>query len=364
MTECNFHSKKALGSIFSFFSGSGFLDLGFESEGFRVELVNEYNTDFLKAYQYNREKFKIKPPKYGHHLCSVEEFLSNSIFSEQVKASKSKGLVGFIGGPPCPDFSVAGKQAGKHGENGKLSRTYIDIILQEKPDWFLFENVKGLYRTAKHRAFFDELKHDLLNAGYSMAERLVNALEYGAPQHRERIILIGFSESLRSKLGLPEGEIGEQQFPWKKYAQRDASFLIKNKEQTPRDQTVQYWFELNKVTEHPNNRGFVPRAALSKFLTIQEGDDSRKSGKRLHRNQFSPTACYGNNEVHIHPTEPRRITVAEALAIQTLPKEFSFPDDMSLSSMFKTIGNGVPFILAKGLAKTLKSMLASLSNEP
>ena len=165
MTECNFHSKKALGSIFSFFSGSGFLDLGFESEGFRVELVNEYNADFLKAYQYNREKFKIKPPKYGHHLCSVEEFLSNSTFSEQVKASKSKGLVGFIGGPPCPDFSVAGKQAGKHGENGKLSRTYIDIILQEKPDWFLFENVKGLYRTAKHRAFFDELKHDLLNAG-------------------------------------------------------------------------------------------------------------------------------------------------------------------------------------------------------
>lgn len=363
-TNPDFHHEKSLGSIFSFFAGSGFLDLGFETEGFRVDLVNEFNKEFLKAYQYNRQRLNIAAPKYGHHPESVEEFISNRKFSKQVKESKSAGLVGFIGGPPCPDFSVAGKQAGKHGENGRLSRTYIDLILQETPDWFLFENVKGLYRTAKHRAFFDELKQDLLNAGYSMAERLVNALEYGAPQHRERIILIGFSDSLRKKLDLPQGEIAAEDFPWKAFAPHDAQFLIKNKEQSPKEQTVQYWFELNDVNNHPNNRGFVPRAALSKFLTIQEGDVSRKSGKRLHRYQFSPTACYGNNEVHIHPTEPRRITVAEALAIQTLPKEFSFPDDMSLSAMFKTIGNGVPFILAKGLAKTIKSMLDSLSNEP
>lgn len=72
---------------------------------------------------------------------------------------KNEGrLTGFIGGPPCPDFSVAGKNKGRDGENGRLSQSYIDIILEMKPDFFLFENVKGLYRTSKHREFFDHLK--------------------------------------------------------------------------------------------------------------------------------------------------------------------------------------------------------------
>ncbi|WP_200850688.1 DNA cytosine methyltransferase, partial [Klebsiella pneumoniae] len=71
-------------------------------------------------------------------------------------------LIGFIGGPPCPDFSVAGKNKGRDGENGKLSQSYIDIIVEMKPDFFLFENVKGLYRTLKHREFFEHLKEQLM----------------------------------------------------------------------------------------------------------------------------------------------------------------------------------------------------------
>jgi len=70
-------------------------------------------------------------------------------------------------------------------------------------------------------------------------------------------------------------------------------------------------------------------------MTVAEGDDSKKSYKRLHRWRYSPTAAYGNNEVHIHPYLPRRISVAEALAIQSLPKEFELPTNMTLSNMFK-----------------------------
>jgi len=124
------------------------------------------------------------------------------------------------------------------------------------------------------------------------------------------------------------------------------------------DLTVDYWFKKNNVSEHINNiNQFRPRAALSKFNSIKEGDVSKKSFKRLHRYRFSPTAAYGNNEVHIHPIEPRRISVAEAMAIQSLPKEFSFPDDLSLTNMFKTIGNGVPYLLGNGIAKTIKYFL-------
>ena len=95
------------------------------------------------------------------------------------------------------------------------------------------------------------------------------------------------------------------------------------------------------------------RAGLSKFEIIAEGDDLKESYKRLHRWRYSPTAAYGNNEVHLHPYLARRITVAEALSIQSLPKEFEISDKTTLTDMFKMIGNGVPFLAAKGLAETV-----------
>ena len=91
--------------------------------------------------------------------------------------------------------------------------------------------------------------------------------------------------------------------------------------------------------------------------TIEEGDVSKKSYKRLHRWRYSPTVAYGNNEVHLHPYKERRLSAAEAMALQTLPKDFELPADMSLTDKFKTIGNGVPFLLANGIAKTIDDFL-------
>ena len=95
--------------------------------------------------------------------------------------------------------------------------------------------------------------------------------------------------------------------------------------------------------------------------TIMEGDDSRKSYKRIHRWRYSPTVCYGNNEVHLHPYKERRLSAAEALALQSLPPDFCLPENMSLSDKFKTIGNGVPYLMAYGVAMTIQDFLKSLS---
>src|SRR5699024_1972529 len=88
-------------------------------------------------------------------------------------------------------------------------------------------------------------------------------------------------------------------------------------------------------------------------ITIPEGESRGKSFKRLHRWRYSPTAAYGNNEVHLHPYLPRRISVAEALAIQSLPEWFELPQNISLSSKFKMVGNGVPYLLSYGIASEL-----------
>ena len=125
--------------------------------------------------------------------------------------------------------------------------------------------------------------------------------------------------------------------------------------------TIQHWFEKNDVENHPNaSHHFVPRAGLAKMKIIGEGDDRKKSYKRLHRWRYSPTAAYGNNEVHLHPYKNRRLSAAEALAIQSMPKEFYLPENMSLSNMFKTIGNGVPYLASLGIANTVSDFLNRL----
>lgn len=353
--------------IFSFFSGSGFLDLGFEMSGFSIELVNEFSSAFIGAYKYSREKMGLTKPRYGYSNTDINDYLGDlsAELKSQVSKSKADGsFVGFIGGPPCPDFSVAGKQKGRHGDNGKLSLSYVQLIIEQQPDFFLFENVKGLWRTAKHRAYYEELKEMLLPY-YSMTERLTNSLEFGVPQDRDRILLFGVHKKYGKDI---------DDFDWSKYMKYNLSdikgmswptsesFAIDNQkscpDDIPRELTVQYWFDKNNVEHHPNGgESFIPRNGITKMLTVDEGDDSKKSYKRIHRWRYSPTVCYGNNEVHLHPYKARRLTVAEALALQSLPPNFALPPEMSLTDKFKTIGNGVPFLLAEGIAKTIKDFL-------
>lgn len=361
-------------NIFSFFSGAGFLDLGFEVESvYNIVYVNEFHKAFNDIYQYSRGKMGLQLPEYGHHVEDITELLQEDkldALKELINKSKGQTLTGIIGGPPCPDFSVAGKNKGKDGENGKLSGTYTKIICNTKPHFFLFENVKGLYRTAKHREFFEQLKNRFKKAGYCLTERLVNAIEYGAPQDRERIILIGIHKSTVKQLNIPVSGTELLDFPWDKYK----SYQLDDIKSRPwptvspycensispvpdgiiKELTVEYWWKKNDAEHHPNaNMYFKPRAGIVRFMSKDEGDDKKKCFKRLHRWRYSPTAAYGNNEVHIHPYKPRRITVAEALAIQSLPKEFELPTTISLSDAFKTIGNGVPFLLANCIAKSI-----------
>lgn len=357
--------------IFSFFSGSGFLDLGFETSDFEIVMVNEYYKPFLDAYRYSREKMGIPEPAYGYYNGDINDFLTvkkEEIALDIADARKDGTLVGFIGGPPCPDFSVAGKNRGSEGENGKLSQSYVDLIVSQKPDFFLFENVKGLWKTARHREFFEKLKGELHAAGYLTTERLTNSLEYGAAQDRDRILMFGIQSSL---LDDPEKI---DKFPWDAFRQYDLE-VVKNMpwpdtdpfvqgnstvcpSNIPEELTIEYWFKKNDVTHHANASDFFkPKAGLIRMQTVMEGDVSKKCYKRPHRWRYSPTAAYGNNEVHLHPYEERRMSVAETLAIQTLPKEFQLPPDMTLTDKFKTIGNGVPFILSQGIAKTVYRFL-------
>ena len=369
-------------TLFSFFSGIGLLDLGFEDEGYSIALVNESHAPFLQAYKYSRTLLKKQEPFYGYYSDNVIDFLSGKLKRNLALFIARRRLIGdvigFIGGPPCPDFSVGGKNRGQEGANGVLTQTYSDLIRIYQPDFFLLENVKGLWHTQRHREFYDKIKAAIQFSGYVTTDKLINTIEYGVPQNRERVLLIGISRSLvrgmELNIGNNEVNIPQGIFRWDKYAKYQATeafqyswpktskFEVDSNLPPPHDVplelTIENWFQKNDVMKHPNSEHhFNPRSALQRFLTIDEGDDKKKSFKRLHRWRYSPTAAYGNNEVHLHPYKARRLSVAESLAIQSLPKEFELPPDMTLTNMFKAVGNGVPYLASRLIAKTLKDFL-------
>lgn len=370
-------------SIFSFFSGAGLLDLGFEQPNYNIVLVNEYNSEFLRAYQFARDQRGIQNPKYNSYCCDINEFLNgekNTLLHKYIAAERElNNLVGIIGGPPCPDFSVGGKNKGRDGVNGALAQSYIDLIINCCPDFFVFENVKGLIKTAKHREYYNDLKRQLQVSGYAIADKLLNSLCFGVPQDRERIILIGIKNGMPNLKNFINDD-NEIEFPWFEHATYNDASAIKNlkwptsqplsidiRRKIPTaikdysELAVETWFKRNDVKNHPNGLDtFNVKAGLPKITTIEEGDVSRKSFKRLHRWRYSPTAAYGNNEVHLHPYKIRRLSVAEAMAIQSLPDWFVLPADMSLTNKFKVIGNGVPVLMAKAIAETLNDFLDKL----
>lgn len=352
--------------VFAFFSGLGFLDLSFETEeGCNVVLASEFQSEFARSYSYAREQMGIKSSK--PIVGSSEDFLSGEkaqLLERKIRESRKLGhKVVFIAGPPCPDFSVAGKNRGGSGENGRLTRVYFDMVLKFKPDAFVFENVKGLYRTKIHREFFEKMKKRIHDDYGATDEKLMNSLWFGAPQDRDRIILIGVKG--RKSVTIPwesEFKFSQEQIARINWPTSD-EYVEDSKRGcpagVPKELTVQYWFDKNSVGNHPNAGDcFKPRQGLKRFKLVQEGDDSRKSYKRLHRWRYSPTVAYGNNEVHLHPYQSRRITVSEALSLQGLPKKFSLPADVTLTDKFKMIGNGVPFQMGKGIVAYVRSVFS------
>ena len=361
-------------SVISFFTGGGFLDMGFEEAGFNVVWSNEANAVFADLYSYGMTKWKqFKNPGACAVNISCIKKIENVFAPEIIKTAFPSGkpaLFGIIGGPPCPDFSVCGKNEGGNGINGRLSKTYVHRILSIMPSFFVFENVPGLYKTKKHRDFLRKLETILEKAGYCIDLKILNALEFGVPQDRERLIMIGIQNNIvKSCLGcnIKNNERGWFVWPESTYADAKEKYqwptIVKEKSQiivppaVPLELTVYSLLGGNNDPEKLPNGKDCFKTYSNKFDKIREGEVNRKSFKRLHRYRFSPTACYGHNEVHLHPWAPRRLSVREAMRIQGIPDTYTLPDDATLSAKFSLVSNGVPVPLAHEVAMSLKCFL-------
>jgi len=364
--------------VLSFFTGGGFLDLGFELNGFEVVWTNEAKSIFADMYEYGVTSWRrsVYPGPRDAKISdrrSIAAITSKDIL-DLAFLGKKPPLFGIIGGPPCPDFSQGGKNLGGEGDKGHLSQIFVDRICEINPEFFVFENVPGLLRNKKHREFLAQLEMQLENHHYSLDLKILNVLELGWPQNRERLILIGLKRNISRaciKKELLKGERGW--FPWPEYPEYTAATKrfswpgVEALNKTPEKPSsipdrlmVNHLLDGdNPPSEQPNGlEGFKPYS--HKFFTTREGDVKGKSFKRLHRYRYSPTACYGNNEVHLHPWENRRLTVREAMRIQGIPDTYVLPPNMSLTAKFALIGNGVPVPLAEKVAGSIHRLFGDL----
>lgn len=365
--------------ILSFFAGGGFMDMGFIKAGFNIAWTNEFDPVFAELYKQGITSWQ---KKRDNNFADSEHIITNNKSLKDIKSSEIlvqafekevPKIFGIAGGPPCQDFSVNGNLEGFKGEKGSLTDVFLCKILDLQPAFFIMENVTGLLKVKENAKHFLFLL-DILREIYMIDFSILNSLDFGVPQSRERVFVVGINKNIYDlsgvKIGLngqwfpfPQGTQHSQYMnthPWPKAADFGAAPQLPDA--IPLNLCVESCLvpQAQEEIVANGNEYFklnIPEERLNK---IKEGETNRPSFKRLHRYKYSPTTCYGNNEVHLHPYLHRRLSVREALRIQSVEDSYVLPSKLSLSKKFKMIGNGVPVLLAEAVGKSLYKFLKSL----
>ncbi len=362
--------------IISLFSGGGFMDMGFMRAGFDIVFANEYDKVFADLHNEGMSSWARGHKKRSCPITCTEsltdlapEYILKTAFPNGVPR-----MWGIVGGPPCQDFTMRGTGNGFKGARGKMTHVFLERIMKMRPSFFVMENVVGMIMRKKQKAILDTLLLKLISDNYYLDRATLNALDYGVPQYRKRVFIIG----LRKDISLGENtrestieDIRSFDFPWPKpkypnaltrYAWPDRAPFGDNRTNKPKGIPKSLCVQncVDGAETLPNgNEFFLFNGNSDLRLEIEEGDTKRRSFKRLHRYRYSPTTCFGNNEVFLHPYLNRRLSVREALRIQSVDDKYVWGPNR-LSSKFKVIGNGVPVLLAEAVAKELHTLLTDV----
>lgn len=326
-------------NLISLFTGAGGLDIGFREAGFNEILASDIMPEAKETFSYNQ-------PNIPYLLKDISEASSEEI----KKYLNGKKLDVIIGGPPCQGFSNMGNKNSADPRN-LLYENYVRIVKDLQPTCFLFENVKGLYTMFEGR-FFNKVVSSFIGIGYNVHFSLVDASNYGVPQKRIRVIIVGSKLDKTFKFPIFNNE---SYGSIKSYTNVGDAIndLIGKGEDFP-----------NQIVLHHSEK------VIRRYKLIKEGGklpkpedlptDIRRKGfgttyVRLDRKSLSPTIVPGNNALPIHPVLDRSLTPREAARIQTFPDDYIFKGDRR--SQCIQIGNAVPPLLAAKLAEVLKKYI-------
>jgi DNA (cytosine-5)-methyltransferase 1 len=316
--------------LLSLFSGAGGLDLGFNCAGFETVLALDHCPDAVKTFNHN---FKSSVARRANLARLTEDHFLDMVPSD----SQPFGL---IGGPPCQGFSRGNVYSKSSDPRNRLPYRFAKLLkvanLKYNLHFFVFENVVGLVRK-KHAQRFKRILTKLRNAGFNVFYSELNAGEFGVPQRRHRLFIVGLNSALYPNL--------EFKFPSKladrKYVEDVLSDL-------PTPTFFQKGLQPEKFPHHPNHWTMMPKS--SKFTSIQVSKG--RSFRRLEWDKVSPTVAYGNREIHVHPDGHRRLSIYEAMLLQGFPDSYRLIG--SLSSQVRQVSNAVPPPVAHAIATAIK----------
>lgn len=349
------------------------MDMGFMEAGFDVVFANEFDKVFADLHDEGIREWCIEHKKKFCSITttkSIAELNPENILSNAFPQGTPK-VWGIIGGPPCQDFTMNGEGKGFEGERGKMTQVFYNRIRKMRPSFFVMENVVGLVMRKEPKMYLDTLLLNHICEDYYIDRITLNALDFGVPQYRKRVFIVGMRKDLFPNIINKEPSIDNicsMDFPWPKpkYVNAYTTFPWPNKvpfgttPKKPKEIPMELCVEscLINAMELPNGKELLElKKDVESRKCIYEGDTKRRSFKRLHRYKYSPTTCFGNNEVFLHPYENRRLTVREALRIQGVDDKYVWGTDR-LSQKFKIISNGVPVPLAQAVAKSVFEFLA------
>lgn len=332
--------KKTKPRLVSLFSGCGGMDKGFENAGFHRVWANDFDKDAQAVFRLN--------------LGEIDGRDINQVPVEDIPECDI-----LTAGFPCQPFSNAGSRRGVYDERGELYIECLRIIESKKPRAVLFENVKGLL-SSKHQSgkkLIDVIKGDLENLGYQVNFKVVNASDYGVPQNRERMILVGLRNDIGKTFEFPPVQENKSKLTLRHIL--DVPESLPNQTFWPYSPQAQGMIE--QIPEGGSWKN-IPYENLSpRFQRIR--DDMKRYHspnfyRRFSRDEINGTitaSAQPENCGITHPTQNRRYTIREIARIQTFPDDFIFIDDTlkNIVAMYKVIGNAVPCHLAEVIASAI-----------
>lgn len=297
--------------VVSLFSGAGGLDLGFIMAGHEIVWANDNYTDAVNTYKRNIGK---------HIVCrDIAEVADSDIPDCDI----------VIGGFPCQGFSVANTKRHEADGRNALYRQLVRVIRAKRPDFFLAENVKGLLNLCKG-AVFQMILEDFRELGYKVVHKVVNAADYGVPEKRERVIIVGVRADIPFDYVYPpvthqrDGANGCE--PWVSVGvalaglpDPDKPHMLANHDYS------KYKLRFNGYIGHRR----IDPAQPAPTVTAR-GDDK------------------GGVVVLHHPSNTRRMSARELATVQSFPLDFVFEGNRS--SAYRQIANAVPPLLGKAVA--------------
>lgn len=378
----------ARGEIWSFFTGAGGLDIGLENAGLVPTMAVELDADCCESLKINRPSLDV-----WHSDVSQ---LSASAIRERRRFDGEVLLM--VGGPPCQSFSSGGKRAALSDPRGNLIYTYLRLIDKVRPSYFILENVAQLVTAAvRHRPISqrpgkvwnlssfhqsrtqgddsvppmepDELSGsairqvftEMKGLGYALNFAVLDAADFGAPQHRYRFVMVGAREGspVRGPVAT-HGPYSAGGVPWRTL--RDAIYDLRT-EPGPHSEYTQEMAQYFALVPAGGTWRHLPKELQEKALgSAAYAAGGGKTGffRRLSWDTPSPTITGRPNRkasAVCHPDFVRPLSVRESARIQGFPDEWVFAG--SMSSQYMQVGNAVPVNLGAAVGGALVEHLAN-----